>query len=135
MPSGSQEFSQDTLSKKAMNRRNRQSLAPERPKIENAISNGLRCSRSRRNTRATFTRLRPPQLARSFQLLESACSRMITPVFTPAAERWFDVALVVEDAPSMVVWQQTIRELTMLLERQGAFRDVRRWRLRIEIGK
>ena len=66
---------------------------------------------------------------------QSARSRMITPVFTPAAERWFDVALVVEDAPSMVVWRQTIRELAMLLERQGAFRDVRQWRLRIESGK
>ncbi len=66
---------------------------------------------------------------------QSARSRMITPVFTPASERWFDVALVAEDAPSMVVWRQTVRELAILLERQGAFRDVRRWRLRIESGK
>src|SRR6266511_3203662 len=40
-----------------------------------------------------------------------------------------------EDATSMVVWRQTVRELAILLERQGAFRDVRRWRLRIESGK
>src|SRR5262249_19231795 len=42
---------------------------------------------------------------------------------------WFDIALVIEDTPTAVIWQQTIRELTLLLERQGSFRDVRLWRL------
>lgn len=66
---------------------------------------------------------------------QSARSRLIMPVFRPSAERWFDVAFVIEDAPSMVIWQQTIRELQSLFERQGAFRDVRIWRLRIEDGR
>jgi len=54
----------------------------------------------------------------------------LTPICRPAMERWFEVALVVEDTPSMAVWQQTIAELQRLLAGHGAFRDVHRWRFR-----
>ncbi len=54
----------------------------------------------------------------------------LTPICRPAMERWFEVALVVEDTPSMAVWQQTIAELQRLLAGHGAFRDVQRWRFR-----
>ena len=59
----------------------------------------------------------------------TAETRFLNPVFRPQPERWFDVALVVEDAPTMAIWQQTIDEFVRLLERQGAFRDVRVWQL------
>jgi hypothetical protein len=56
----------------------------------------------------------------------------LLPFQRPAPERWFDLALVVEDTPSLSVWKQTISEFARLLERQGAFRDVRQWQLRFE---
>jgi len=51
------------------------------------------------------------------------------PVLQPVSIPWLDVAVVVEDSPSMCLWQQTVQELCQLLERQGAFRDVRLWHL------
>src|SRR5262249_18244832 len=54
---------------------------------------------------------------------------VLTPVLRPGAERWFDVDVLVEVGPSMAVWQDTAAELVSLLERHGAFREVRRWAL------
>lgn len=51
------------------------------------------------------------------------------PTVLPAAERWLDVALVVDDSESMAFWRRSVRELRTLLERTGAFRDVRVWRM------
>jgi hypothetical protein len=58
----------------------------------------------------------------------------VTAVLRPLPERWFDVALVVEETTAMALWDRTIAELYRLLQRHGAFRDVRRWTLRIEDG-
>jgi hypothetical protein len=51
------------------------------------------------------------------------------PVMRPAPERWFDLVLIVDNSPSMGIWQQTVIELQKLLERHGAFRDVQTWGL------
>src|SRR3954469_19433359 len=50
-----------------------------------------------------------------------ADTRIWEPVIRPAAERWLDLALVVDDSASMVIWQRTSMELRTLLERVGAF--------------
>ena len=55
--------------------------------------------------------------------------RIWVPVTRPARERWLEVALVVDAAVSMAVWKPTLDELRLLLERLGAFRDVRVWRM------
>jgi tetratricopeptide (TPR) repeat protein len=47
----------------------------------------------------------------------------------PVSERWLDVALVVDDSVSMAIWQRTLTEFRTLLERTGAFRDVRVWHM------
>ncbi|GGP84544.1 FxSxx-COOH system tetratricopeptide repeat protein [Saccharothrix coeruleofusca] len=47
------------------------------------------------------------------------------PEWRPAAWHRFEVALVVDDSPSMAIWRHTAREFHDLLTRQGAFRDVR----------
>jgi hypothetical protein len=39
------------------------------------------------------------------------------------------VALVVDNSAAMAVWRKTVDEFQRLLERHGAFRDVRRWDL------
>lgn len=54
---------------------------------------------------------------------------LLIPVMTPRIEQRFDVAVVVDGTPSMVVWQQTVAVLADLLERHGAFRRVSRWTL------
>ena len=50
-----------------------------------------------------------------------------SPVQKAAPARWLDVMLVIDESSSMVVWEQLISEFHQLLERQGAFRTVRRW--------
>ena len=47
----------------------------------------------------------------------------------PVSERWLDAALVVDDSASMSIWQRTLTELRTILERSGAFRDVRVWHM------
>ncbi|KJK56394.1 SAV_2336 N-terminal domain-related protein [Saccharothrix sp. ST-888] len=46
-------------------------------------------------------------------------------VLRPARERWLRCDLVVDDGISMLIWQRTVTDLRLLLERSGAFRDVR----------
>lgn len=47
----------------------------------------------------------------------------------PARERWLDLCLVVDDSPTMILWQESVRELRRCFERAGMFRDVRIWSL------
>jgi Eukaryotic translation initiation factor eIF2A len=81
---------------------------------------------------------RPPKSKRNFVVdpertaENSADAGILVPVMRAREERWFDVAIVVDDDPAMPVWRSTVRELTALFARQGAFRDVRRWTLRSE---
>lgn len=63
------------------------------------------------------------------ELIARTEERIWTPIMRPAPARWLDVALVVDSGESMRVWQQLATEVQHLLERQGAFRDVRTWRL------
>jgi tetratricopeptide (TPR) repeat protein len=51
------------------------------------------------------------------------------PYTRPADERRFDLVIVVDDHPTMLIWQQTITEFTAVAEQLGAFRDVRVRRL------
>jgi len=54
------------------------------------------------------------------------------PVFRPRAERWFDVDVILEDDAAILVWQDVMRDLSQVLRDTGAFREVRRWRLRTQ---
>ncbi len=58
-----------------------------------------------------------------------------SPVLVDVPDRWFEVALVVEQSVSMAVWQRMAAEFAELLRRQGAFTDVRVWRLDTRGGK
>jgi formylglycine-generating enzyme required for sulfatase activity len=51
------------------------------------------------------------------------------PVFRPKPERWLELALVVDNYSSMLIWEPLLAELRRLFERSGACRDVRVWRL------
>ncbi|MBL1098768.1 FxSxx-COOH system tetratricopeptide repeat protein [Streptomyces coffeae] len=47
------------------------------------------------------------------------------PECVPVRERWMDAVLVVDCGRSMVVWRRTATRLVTVLQRTGAFRDVR----------
>ncbi|MGW0669239.1 SAV_2336 N-terminal domain-related protein [Streptomyces sp. NPDC002746] len=47
------------------------------------------------------------------------------PVLRARAERWLTAVLVIDDGPSMVLWQRYAAEVRTLLEGQGAFHDIR----------
>ena len=51
----------------------------------------------------------------------------MVPVHRPALTRWLDLALVVDCSKSMRIWRPQIAELRLMLERLGAFRDIREW--------
>jgi hypothetical protein len=55
----------------------------------------------------------------------AAAEGLWLPVLRPAPARWLELTLVIDTAPSMVVWRRTIAELLALAERLGAFRRVR----------
>jgi len=73
----------------------------------------------------------PSRQARIFD--ETATARRIAedglwiPVFRPAPERWLSLDLLIDDCPSMRIWQRTVEELKTLLSGLGAFQDVRSW--------
>ncbi|HYX16888.1 MAG TPA: SAV_2336 N-terminal domain-related protein [Nostoc sp.] len=72
---------------------------------------------------------------REFVLDEAATAeriakeKLLLPVMRPAPERWLELALIIDESASMMLWKQPIKELKQLLERLGAFRDVRTWGL------
>ncbi len=68
--------------------------------------------------------------------------RLWQPVLMGAPERWFELALVLDQGASMRVWQPLLAELCRLLTYNGAFRSVRVWYLdtdadsaRLQVGE
>jgi len=55
-------------------------------------------------------------------------------VMQPERSRWFDLALIIDRSGAMRMWTRTVAELREVLDRHGAFRDVRAWDLAEENG-
>ncbi|MEV7193574.1 SAV_2336 N-terminal domain-related protein [Streptomyces sp. NPDC093510] len=55
----------------------------------------------------------------------TAHSGLTDAVLRPARARWLHLTLLVDDGASMLLWQRLATETRLLLERSGAFRDVR----------
>ncbi len=49
------------------------------------------------------------------------------PVMQSEPEPWLDLALVIDESQSMLIWRSTIRDLQRLLFHYGIFRDIRVW--------
>ncbi|MEU5109632.1 SAV_2336 N-terminal domain-related protein [Streptomyces sp. NPDC021354] len=62
------------------------------------------------------------EVATATALAETGLPDVVT---RPARERWLDLALVVDDGMSMLLWRRLAVELRTLLQRAGAFRVVR----------
>lgn len=50
---------------------------------------------------------------------------ILTVVMSAEDQQWLDLALVIDESHSMVIWGHTIRELQQLLKKYGIFRDIR----------
>ena len=67
---------------------------------------------------------------------EEATIRRITdeqvwvPVLKPTLEPWLDLVLVVDESPSMLIWQKTVLEFKRILEHYGVFRNITTWSLK-----
>jgi len=57
-------------------------------------------------------------------------SDLWVPLLRSQTKPWLDLALVVDESPSMRIWHETVRELRLLLSQIGAFWDLRTWSLR-----
>ncbi|MDX3228865.1 SAV_2336 N-terminal domain-related protein [Streptomyces sp. ME19-01-6] len=62
------------------------------------------------------------EVATATALAETGLPDVVT---RPSRERWLDLALVVDDGMSMLLWRRLAVELRTLLQRAGAFRVVR----------
>jgi hypothetical protein len=61
-----------------------------------------------------------------------AKEKVCLPVLRSEPESWLDLALVIDESQSMLIWRQTIRELRRLLENYGIFRDLRVWGIKLD---
>ncbi|MGW1229683.1 SAV_2336 N-terminal domain-related protein [Streptomyces sp. NPDC001478] len=93
---------------------------------------GVRSLESQRALNRAMRPLRRTVASRTDLVLDEAATveRMAEtflpePVLRPRPERWLSAVLVVDDGPSMVLWQRYAAEVRTLLESQGAFHDLR----------
>lgn len=49
------------------------------------------------------------------------------PVLRPEPTRWLELVLVIDENPTMAIWDKTIAEFQTVLENLGAFRNIRSW--------
>jgi formylglycine-generating enzyme required for sulfatase activity len=102
--------------------------APAAPALRNVLGLG-RSLRPLMRTVPSRTEQILDEEATATHIAESAGQKPWMPVFQPAPERWLELALVVEESRSTVIWQEIIADVQQLMERQGAFRTVRVWTL------
>ena len=104
--------------------------APKAP----SLRNGLDLARSLRPLKrrvASATKQVLDEEATAIRIAEGRSARTPgwIPAMVPEMEYWLEVAIVVEESRSTFIWRDLIDEFRVLLERQGAFRDVRTWSL------
>ncbi|QFG24987.1 FxSxx-COOH system tetratricopeptide repeat protein [Actinomadura sp. WMMB 499] len=94
-----------------------------------AISQALALGRALRPLRESTSSRTVEHLAEERTAQWIAETGIWQAVMEPAPERQYELALVADQSASMVVWGRIISEFHTLLERLGAFRDVRMWYL------
>ncbi|MCX4776097.1 tetratricopeptide repeat-containing protein kinase family protein [Streptomyces sp. NBC_01264] len=85
----------------------------------------LRLGKSLRPLRQRFPDRRRHELDVTRTVAAIADTGVPETVTRPTRTRWLSLALVVDDGVSMVLWQRLAAEVRALMERAGAFRDVR----------
>jgi len=102
-------------------------LMPDAPALNDTLVLG-RALRPLRRRYPSGKRMVLNERATAHQIAEMK-KQALVPVMEPSPERWFELALVIDESLSMRLWQQTILEVRTLFERLGAFRDIRIWSL------
>ena len=100
----------------------------------NALRSRLALSRALRPLMQKMPSRTQTVLDEEATAIQTAEQNIWSPVMTPAAERWFDLTIAIEDSPSLKIWTETIAELIELVEQQGAFRQIRTWLLTPELN-
>jgi tetratricopeptide (TPR) repeat protein len=102
---------------------------PFRSPTVNALSNTLALGRAMKLLKRRVPSRSKLILDESATVRRIAEEKLWLPVRHPAPVRWLELMLVIDVGASMVTWQPTLTELQILLERHGAFSDVRVWSL------
>lgn len=102
--------------------------------LPTALSSQLELARALRPLRVRIPLPERKELDEEASAQQIAETQIWAPVLRPQTTRWLDVVLVVDTAPAMLIWQRTIDQLQRLLERHGAFRNVRRWHLNTDLA-
>ncbi|MFE0173410.1 SAV_2336 N-terminal domain-related protein [Streptomyces sp. NPDC059002] len=107
-------------------RRNAVPARPVRTPGARALgSRQLQLGRALRPLKQTVADRRRWELDETATADSTAHSGLTDAVLRPARARWLDLTLLVDDGASMLLWQRLATETRLLLERSGAFRDVR----------
>ncbi|MEX3105982.1 SAV_2336 N-terminal domain-related protein [Streptomyces sp. ST1020] len=85
----------------------------------------LHLGKALRPLRQRFPDRRRPELDLVRTVAAVADTGIPETVTRPARTRWLSLALVIDDGVSMVLWQRLAADVRRLMERAGAFRDVR----------
>ncbi|MFI1955118.1 SAV_2336 N-terminal domain-related protein [Streptomyces xinghaiensis] len=100
--------------------------APVRAPEDKALGAGeLRLGRALRPLRQRLPDPRRPELDEEATAAAMAESGLTEVLMRPARGRWLDLALVVDDGISMLLWRRLATEVRQLMERSGAFRRIR----------
>ncbi|MFJ9179177.1 SAV_2336 N-terminal domain-related protein [Streptomyces sp. NPDC102360] len=95
--------------------------APEAKALRAELPIG-RALRPLKQHRPSLVRQELDEVATATAFADSGLPDVVT---RPARERWLDLAFVVDDGMSMLLWRRLTVELRTLMERSGAFRMVR----------
>ncbi|OUC12065.1 MAG: hypothetical protein B0A82_24525 [Alkalinema sp. CACIAM 70d] len=104
-----------------------------------ALRNALELSRALRVLKRPIASMHQQAIDEEATACRMIESRVVNqafygPVMVPALERWLEVDVVVEESKSTFLWRDLIDEFRRLLEREGAFRNVRTWQLKALSG-
>ena len=98
-----------------------------------ALPNAVGLSRSLRSLSRNVPSQTQVELDEEATVEQIAALRIFSPVVKPEIERWLDLELVVEESAMSFVWRKTVEEFKRkVLERLGAFRNLRMWRLQAD---
>lgn len=94
-----------------------------------ALSGALDLARALRPLRQSVPSPGPELLDEDATAQATGEAAYLLPVWRPASERRFSVDLLVDTGATMAVWHRLAGELCTVLERHGAFAEVRCWSL------
>ncbi|MFD7519480.1 SAV_2336 N-terminal domain-related protein [Streptomyces niveus] len=103
----------------------RRALAVRAPDSRLLNARELRLGKSLRPLRQRFPDHRRHELDVVRTVAAMADTGLPETVTRPVRTRWLSLALLVDDGVSMVLWQRLATEVRTLMERAGAFRDIR----------